>query len=119
MLALEARAREIELEMPEILAVNVCAGFPYSDVPEAGVSLSAVTTGDLELTRATLRELNVMASSMREAGTPTLVPLEEVMARLEDHREGPVLLVEPSDNVGGRSAGGRYQRPAHAGSARW
>lgn len=103
--ALEARAREIEAETPGIAALNVLAGFPYADVPEAGVSFSAVTSGDLELSRGALRELNVIASSLREGGIPSLMLLEEAMARLEKHREGPVLLVEPSDNVGAGAAG--------------
>jgi microcystin degradation protein MlrC len=55
MLLLERRAREIEVEFPDVVAVNVLAGFPYADVPEAGVSFSAVTMGDLELARAGLR----------------------------------------------------------------
>jgi microcystin degradation protein MlrC len=105
MLALQERAGEIEAELPDVLAVNVHSGFPYADVPEAGVGFSAVTTGDLELARCALRELNVLASSLREDGTPELVTLEEAMARLEDHREGPVLLVEPSDSVGDGAAG--------------
>jgi microcystin degradation protein MlrC len=99
MVSLERRAREIEAELPDILAVNVLAGFPYSDVPEAGVSFSAITAGDLELARGALRELNVVASSLREAGMPPGMPLEEAMLRLERHGEGPVLLVEPSDSV--------------------
>lgn len=100
MLALEARAREIEAELPDVLAVNVLVGFPFADVPEAGVSFSAVTSGDLEMTRAALRELNVMASSVREAGTPSLWSLDEAMAHLEGHRDGPILLIESSDDVG-------------------
>ena len=105
MLTLEERAREIEADMPDILAVNVLAGFPFADVPEAGVSFSAVTNGDLELARGALRELNVVASSLREAGNRPGMPLEEAMARLREHREGPVLLVEPSDNVGAGAPG--------------
>lgn len=35
-LGLEERAREIEAELPDVLAVNVHTGFPYADVPEAG-----------------------------------------------------------------------------------
>jgi microcystin degradation protein MlrC len=35
-LVLEERAREIEAELPDVLAVNVHTGFPYADVPEAG-----------------------------------------------------------------------------------
>ena len=105
MLVLEERGREIEVELSEVLAVNVLAGFPYADVPEAGVSFSAVTNGDLELAHGSLRELNAIASSIRETGIPSLMPLEAAMARLEYEDEGPVLLVEPSDNVGAGAAG--------------
>jgi microcystin degradation protein MlrC len=105
MLTLEERAREIEAEMPDIVAVNVLAGFPYADAPEAGVSFSAVTTGDLELARGALRELNVVASAQREAGRRTSISLEEAMLRLEEHDEGPVLLVEPSDSIGAGAPG--------------
>jgi microcystin degradation protein MlrC len=105
MLVLEERAREIEAELPDVLAVNVLAGFPYADVPEAGVSFSALTLGDLELARAALRELNVLASAQREAGFRIGMPLEEAMSRLEEHDEGPVLLVEPSDDVGAGALG--------------
>ena len=105
MLTLETRAREIEAELPDVLAVNVLAGFPYADVPEAGVNVSAMTNGDLELAHGALRELNVIASSLREAGTPSLLSLEQAMVRLEYENEGPILLVEPSDNVGAGAAG--------------
>ena len=105
MLVLEERAREIEMELADVLAVNVLAGFPYADVPEAGVSFSAVTTGDLELTHGALRELNAIASSLREAGIPSLMLLEETMTRLVYESEGPIILVEPSDNVGAGAAG--------------
>ncbi len=99
MLSLERRAREMESEQADLLAVNVLAGFPYADVPEAGVGFSAVTTGDLELAHGVLRELNVIASSLREEGHRPGMPLEEAMVRLREHDEGPVLLVEPSDGV--------------------
>jgi microcystin degradation protein MlrC len=99
MFSLETRAREIQAEFPDVVAVNVFAGFPYADVPDAGVSFSAVTKGDLELARAGLRELNVMAPFRREEGIRSRMPLEEAMLRLQGHQDGPVLLVEPSDSV--------------------
>ena len=105
MLTLERRARQIEIESPDLVAVSVLAGFPYADVPEAGVSFSAITAGDLELARGALRELNVMASYLRDSGGRPGMPLEEAMLRLQEHSEGPVLLVEPSDNVGAGSPG--------------
>src|SRR5215207_1710737 len=99
MLTLEGRARQIEVESPDIVAVSVLAGFPFADVPETGVSFSAITAGDLELARGALRELNVIASSLRNSGNRRGMPLDEAMLRLQEHSEGPVLLVEPSDNV--------------------
>lgn len=99
MLSLEERAREIEHESSDILAVNILAGFPYADVPEAGLCFSAITSGDLELSRAVLRELNVIASSLRWTESQFGITLEEAMFRLEEHREGPVLFVEPSDDI--------------------
>lgn len=105
MLALEDRAREIESGSPDILAVNVLAGFPYADVPEAGLCFSAITNGDLELSRAALRELNVIASSRRWMESRPGMTLEEAMFRLEEHHEGPVLLVEPSDDIGSGAPG--------------
>lgn len=105
MLSLEGRAREMETENAGVLAVNVFAGFPFSDVPEAGVSFSAISQGDLELARSALREQNVLASSLREAGIRSGMSLEEALRCLERHRKGPVLLVESSDNVGAGTSG--------------
>ena len=69
------------------------------------MSFSAITAGDLELARGALRELNVIASSLRDSGNRPGMPLEEVILRLQEHSEEPVLLVEPSDNVGAGAPG--------------
>ncbi|MGB3634858.1 MAG: M81 family metallopeptidase [Rubrobacteraceae bacterium] len=105
MLTLEERAREIEDESPDVLAVNVLAGFPYADIPEAGLCFSAITNGDLELSRSALRELNVIASSLRWTESRVGMTLEEAMFRLDEHQKGPVLLVEPSDDIGSGAPG--------------
>jgi microcystin degradation protein MlrC len=105
MRSLEARARELETAHPDILAVNVFAGFPYADVPEAGVSFSAVTSGDPDVARTGLRALSKLAVSLKEHAKPAGMPLEEAMRRLDGHHEGPILLVEPADNIGGGAPG--------------
>ncbi len=105
MLILKERARELEAELPDVAAVNVFAGFPYSDSPGAGVSFSAVASGDLELAHSALRELNVVSSSRREAGIRQGMDLDEAVARLDEHETGPVLLLEPSDNVAAGAPG--------------
>lgn len=103
--ALEAKARQIERERPEVLAVNVFGGFSFADIPEAGVSFSAVTLGDPAEARALLHELSALALSLKAQGHRVGMPLDEAMERLGRHREGPVLLVEPADNIGGGAPG--------------
>lgn len=105
MRALEARAREIEAAHADILAVNVFGGFAFADVPEAGVSFSAVTVGDPAVAQRALAELSEMAMEMRALGNIVGMPLEEALDRLSGHHRGPVLLVEPADNIGGGAPG--------------
>lgn len=99
MASIEGRAREIEDELPDVVAVNVFAGFPYADVPDAGVCFSAIANGDLEAARAGLKELAIRASLWRGEGPWGGMVLEEAMLRLQGHAEGPVLILEPSDSV--------------------
>ncbi len=102
---LEARARQIERDHPEILAVNVFAGFSFADIAETGVCFSAVTTGDASEARSLLRGMCDLANETREQGSPAGIPLNAAMVHLARHREGPVLLVEPADNIGGGAPG--------------
>jgi microcystin degradation protein MlrC len=105
MLTLERRAREVEARRPDLLIVNVFAGFPFADTPEAGVSISAVTLGDPKTASEVTEELATLAWSLKEEGNRAGITLEEAMRRLREHEEGPVLLVEPSDNIGGGAPG--------------
>jgi microcystin degradation protein MlrC len=105
MRALEAMARDIEARRPEILAVNVFAGFSFADIRDTGVSFSAVTQGDPADARRELSRLSRWAIEHRESGNVVPPPIESVMPQVLAHREGPVLLVEPADNIGGGAPG--------------
>lgn len=105
MVELEAAARAIEERHPEILAANVFAGFPYADTPHAGVSFTAVTAGDPQIAQAKLRSLVECAMAFRHCADPQGMTLTEALERALAHREGPVLLVEPADNIGGGAPG--------------
>jgi microcystin degradation protein MlrC len=102
---LEEEAREIERRLPQVLAANVYGGFAFSDVPEAGVAFSAVTVGDAEHAQAELQKLAKLAWSQRAEGARHALSLEGAMRRLAGHTEGPVVLTEPADNVGGGAPG--------------
>lgn len=105
MRTLEAEARAIEARYPEILSVNVFGGFSFADTPDTGVSFTAVTVGNPEQAQRELNRLSDLAVRHREEGNVRDRPLEEVLSRLGEHREGPVVLAEPSDNIGGGAPG--------------
>lgn len=101
---LEARAREIEHEDPAVWAVNVVAGFSFSDVHDAGVSFSLVTTGDDASAEAHLEDLVQLALSVRESGLPREWDLDAAL-KLAGNAAGPNIIVEPADNIGGGAPG--------------
>jgi microcystin degradation protein MlrC len=102
---LEARAREIEAAHPDMLSVNVFGGFAYSDMPDAGVSFWAVTVGDANEAQRELNTLCEIAMQHKHHALPTGLSLDDALDRVQRHAEGPVLLVEPADNIGGGAPG--------------
>jgi microcystin degradation protein MlrC len=105
MSTLEAAARNLEVDEPHFLALNVLAGFSFADMPDTGVSFTAITLGDPEDAQTQLRHLSRWAVDHREQGNRLERPLEEVLPKLAQHKRGPVLLVEPSDNIGAGAPG--------------
>jgi microcystin degradation protein MlrC len=107
MLALEKFAAGLEAAHPDVWTVNVAAGYSFADTPDTGVSLSLVTTAPEPAARGYLTEGCRLAWSLREQGNIQYPPVEEVVARLaaQPPPEGPVLLVEPADNIGGGAPG--------------
>jgi microcystin degradation protein MlrC len=112
MKTLEKMARQIEDENDDILAVNVHAGFAFADTPETGLSFTVICKNDdakfLENGRAQLRKLCDYALANKETGNVIEPPIESVMEevrRLVEAGSTPVVLVEPSENVGGGAPG--------------
>lgn len=104
MMALEAMARELEDSTDAIWAVNVNAGFSFADVPEAGVSFSVAGLDDATAKNA-LRRLSTKAEDMKELGNVVDTPIDEVLRGIAPNPKGPIVLVEPADNIGGGAPG--------------
>ncbi len=102
---LEALARRIEAEDPEIWAANVIGGYSFSDVPEAGVAFSVITTGPAAKAEAALDRLEQLAVELREFGQPREWQLDAALREIKDKSGGPYLIVEPADNIGGGAPG--------------
>jgi microcystin degradation protein MlrC len=121
MKALQAMARQIEEVHEEILAVNVFAGFSFADMPETGVSFTAITLGEPRYALAELEQLAEWAIKHRQQGNVLEEPLGKIMDLIDSppHRKGgpgggaphaqrppgPIVLAEPSDNIGGGAPG--------------
>ena len=105
MLSLTLLAEKIEAADPSIWAYNVAAGFSFADTPETGLTLSVVTAGSAEAARRQLQTGADLAWKLRERGVVSYPGVEEVLASLPPDHAGPVLLVEPADNIGAGAPG--------------
>lgn len=88
-------------KLPGILSVSVMHGFPWSDIPEAGVSVVAVTDDDEGLAEKILDELAGRIWSERKLFSKQLLTPEEAVREALESSESPVLLADTSDNPGG------------------
>ena len=105
MLTLERMARRLEATHPELQEVCVLPGFAYADVACAGVTVYATTTGKPGRAEELLRPLVEFALEQAGAGNPLDPPLAEVMPQVLALPQGPIGLIEPSDNIGGGTPG--------------
>ena len=102
-----AAARAIEASDPNILTINVMAGYAYSDIPDFGFSLKLVTRGPLANAEKHLDALVGVLEANIEAGYPHEDDLATALKKADalPPGNGPILLVEPADNIGGGTPG--------------
>lgn len=90
---------------PGMLSVSVVQGFPYADVPQMGMSCLAVHDGDAEEAERAAHELAAEVWASR-AGLQTVgLTVEEALDLAQQAEEGPVVLLDVGDNVGGGAPG--------------
>jgi microcystin degradation protein MlrC len=87
------------------LSITVAGGFAYADTPVAGVSFIAITDGDPAGAERIVTELANLAWSLREKMRIENVPPARAVAEAIAYPEGPVVLVDVSDNIGGGTPG--------------
>jgi len=107
MAAVMARVAEAE-EVDGVDVVSVAQGFAYADVDHLGVAVTGYGSDPAALER----EVDAVAAAIeavREAFRPALVPVAEAVSLAAasggEPGTGPVVLVEPADNVGGGAPG--------------
>jgi microcystin degradation protein MlrC len=97
-------AFEIEND-PRVLNVTVAGGFPYSDIPDAGMTFVVTTDRDQALAEQYADALCELAVSLREEFRVLFVPAKEAVEMALAEPKGQVILAEGSDNVGGGGPG--------------
>lgn len=85
------------------LSVTVAGGFPYADVPHAGVSV-VVTADDRAKAERRAKEIAEAAWEARSRFAVQNAPPADAVARAL-REPGPVILVDQADNIGGGSPG--------------
>ncbi len=102
-----AQARAIEQGDPDILCINVMGGYAYADIADCGFSMNICTRGDADVARGYLDELLLVLENNLSGAYPSEATLDAVLLQVDQKSRplGPVLLIEPADNIGGGTPG--------------
>ena len=88
-------------ELKGVESVTVAAGFPWSDIPEAGMSFIVATNDDQGLADRLACELHDMAWNMRRDFLVKPTPMGEALRHVARAEKGPLVLADIGDNPGG------------------
>lgn len=88
-------------QIPGVAAVTVAAGFPWSDIKEAGMSFIVITDNDQKLADSLAQELSDLAWGIRRDFLVKPMPVREALRRVKAAKEGPIVLADIGDNPGG------------------
>jgi microcystin degradation protein MlrC len=90
---------------PKVISISILAGFPYADIPEAGLGVYVVTDDDPALAETLAERLARAAWEHRHEFVHTALPVPEAVRRALAAPHRPVVLADMADNTGGGAAG--------------
>ena len=102
MRAVMADVEEV-LRRPGMLSASAVMGYPYADVEEMGMSFLAVHDGDPRAAREAARWLARRAWDRRAEMVNDAPSPEDALRRAASAPQGPIVLMDVGDNVGGGS----------------
>jgi len=100
MRTLLAHAASLQAVNRRVLNITITGGFPYSDVPEAGLRVLVTTAGDAALARETATLLARAAWEMRAQFQPRTVSISTAIERLRTASRFPIVIADSGDNPG-------------------
>jgi microcystin degradation protein MlrC len=96
---------EAQTKNSAIWDASVNGGFSFADAPDTGVSMCVIYEGEPGTVRAELEAAAQLAWDRREEGVVDYPSIDEVLSAKPTSDQGPILLVEPADNIGGGGPG--------------
>jgi microcystin degradation protein MlrC len=99
-----AMAHELEQD-PEILCVSVAAGFPYCDVPDAGLSVYAVARHDAGAAERAAEKVAVFLWNRRGEFQKSLPDAQAAVHQSIEAPRGLTVLADVGDNLGAGTPG--------------
>ncbi|MGI8483411.1 MAG: M81 family metallopeptidase [Thermomicrobiales bacterium] len=92
-------------ERRDALSITFAGGFAYADTPAAGTSVIVITNNDLPAAQRMADRIARQAWDLRHEMVISNVSVEEAVAQAIAYPEGPVVLVDVGDNIGGGTTG--------------
>ena len=92
-------------ERDGILSLSLIHGFPWGDVPEAGVKMLAIADGDAALAARVAQEFGERFWSMRRDAMLTGTSVGDALDAVTAATKGPLVLADVADNAGGGAPG--------------
>ena len=97
-------ADEMEKD-PKVISVSVFAGFPFADIPDAGLGIYVATDDDQALAERLAEQLARVAWEHRHEFIHTALSVKDAVARALAASGRPIVLADMADNTGGGAAG--------------
>lgn len=90
---------------PRVLNVTIAGGFPFADVPQAGLSVAVTTNGDRPLADDLAGRLAALVWNRRHEFLVPVVNIEEAVHHAMSATRGPVVLADLGDSPGAGAPG--------------
>ena len=84
----------------QVINVNISAGFPWCDVPDAGMSVVPVVDKNYALAEELAEELSQKLWELRHEFLPSLMQVDEAVENAIKSEKGSVILADVADNPG-------------------
>lgn len=99
------QAHNLAARDPRVIDVSLFGGFPYSEIPQTGMSVVVTTNNAPDLAQGIAEQLKEACWAKRHAFTADVVPVADAVREAIESEEGPVVLGDLADSGGAGTPG--------------